>query len=177
MSDRSVAEIARGVRLLLLDVDGVLTDGRISLFPMPDGRVEEIKTFDVTDGAGLTLARKAGLRTGIVTRRHCTVVDHRARELSMDFVYNGISDKAVALSEICEMSGIDAGATCYMGDDIHDLPILNRVGFPAAPANARPEVLAVALFTTQSSGGRGAVRELIEFILQCQGNWPVRDRT
>lgn len=166
-----VSERARRVRLLLMDVDGVLTDGKIFFIPDGSGGLVESKAFHVTDGAGIALARRAGLRTGLVSRRSSPVVAARARELGIDEVHLGVPDKAPVVERIAAEAGIVLEETAYLGDDIVDLPALMRVGFPVAVANAAPEVRAHAAYVTAARGGHGAVRETVELILRAQGKW------
>lgn len=162
---------AKKIRVLLVDVDGVLTDGRIWLLSRRDGTASEIKGFSAYDGAGLKLARAAGLRTGLITGRASSAVSQRARECDMEFVYQHRATKIEALEEILQATGADPREVAYVGDDLPDLPILQRVGLAAAVANAVPEVKRVAHFVTARSGGEGAVREVIELIVKAQGKW------
>src|SRR5262245_30410220 len=123
--------------MLLMDVDGVLTDGKLLYIPMADGSMVETKWFDATDGASIGFLRRAGIRTGIISGRSSPVVARRAEELRMDFVYQGLGRKKLpAFLEILEKTGIAASRVCYVGDDIQDLPILTRVGLPVAVSNA-----------------------------------------
>ncbi len=154
------------IKLVLLDVDGVLTSGEIIL-----GETDEYKVFNVKDGLGITLARRAGLRVGIITGRSSASVSRRAAELKLDFLVQGAFDKLPELEKILESTGITPEEVCYMGDDLLDLPIFDAVGFPAAPADARPEVLQAATWVSEVPGGRGAVRELMEYILKTRGLW------
>jgi 3-deoxy-D-manno-octulosonate 8-phosphate phosphatase (KDO 8-P phosphatase) len=167
----AVAARARKIRLLLLDVDGVLTNGQVCLLSFPGGGVEELKLFHSQDGAGLNLARDAGLRTGVITGRDSPAVKRRAGETRMEFVYQGRAEKIPAYEEILRAAGVEDSAVAYVGDDLPDLPVLRRVGLAVAVANAVPEVKRAAHFVTQRSGGDGAVREVIECILKAQGKW------
>ena len=167
----AVAVRARKIRLLLLDVDGVLTNGLVCLQGFPDGTVQELKLFHSQDGAGLTLARDAGLRTGVITGRDSAAVTRRAAETKMEFVYQGRAEKIPAYEEILRSAGLEDSAVAYVGDDLPDLPVLRRVGLAVAVANAVPEVKRAAHFVTKRSGGDGAVREVIECILKAQGKW------
>jgi 3-deoxy-D-manno-octulosonate 8-phosphate phosphatase (KDO 8-P phosphatase) len=162
---------ARKIRVLLMDVDGVLTDGRIWLLSRRDGTASEIKGFSAYDGAGLKLARDAGLRTGWITGRESTAVSQRARECEVEFVYQRRATKLGAFEEILQATGAAPGEVAYVGDDRPDLPIRERVGLAAAVANAVPEVKRAAHFVTARSGGEGAVREVIELIVKAQGKW------
>jgi 3-deoxy-D-manno-octulosonate 8-phosphate phosphatase (KDO 8-P phosphatase) len=166
-----VAARAKKVRVLLMDVDGVLTDGRIWLLSRSDGTASEIKGFSAYDGAGLKLARAAGLRTGLITGRESAAVSQRARECEIEFVYQGRATKLGSYEEIVRATGASDREVAYVGDDLPDLPILQRVGLAVAVANAAPEVKRVAHFVTSHSGGDGAVREVIELIVKAQGKW------
>ncbi len=170
MSQEALDKHIRNVRLLLMDVDGVLTDGKIWF--VPDGAEPvEVKSFHVLDGAGIALARRAGLKTGIVSARSSPGVRRRAEELSIDFIELGVGDKKVALANVLTASGVLAENVCFIGDDIVDLPAMSRVGFPVAVSNAASEVRARAAYVTDAAGGNGAVREVIEMILKAQGKW------
>jgi 3-deoxy-D-manno-octulosonate 8-phosphate phosphatase (KDO 8-P phosphatase) len=159
------------IELLVMDVDGVLTDGKIVWIPMPDGSFAEPKAFDVMDGGGIVMARKSGIRTAVVSNRNSPAVSRRAEELSIDFVYLGVKDKRDALKDVLAKTGVLAERVCYVGDDLVDLGVMARVGFPVAVANAHPEVQARAAYVTRLSGGHGAVREVVELILKAQGKW------
>jgi len=167
----ALAKRARRIRLLLMDVDGVLTDGRIWLHSMPDGTATEIKGFSAYDGVGLKVARQCGLRTGVITGRESAAVTRRAREAEMDFVYQECAEKIGAYEEILRKAGVGEDEVAYIGDDLPDLPILRRVGLPVAVANAAPEVKSAAQYVTRRSGGEGAAREVVELILKAQGKW------
>jgi 3-deoxy-D-manno-octulosonate 8-phosphate phosphatase (KDO 8-P phosphatase) len=162
---------AARIRLILVDVDGVLTDGHIYLQSLPDGSAAEMKVFSAHDGAGLKLARLAGLRTGLITGRGSAAVARRARELEMDFVSQTPDEKLSAYREILHRAGLKDRDVAYVGDDLPDLPVLARVGLAIAVANAVPEVRKAAHFTTHRSGGAGAVREVVELVLKAQGKW------
>jgi 3-deoxy-D-manno-octulosonate 8-phosphate phosphatase (KDO 8-P phosphatase) len=164
---------AKRIRVLLMDVDGVLTDGRIWLLSRSDGTASEIKGFSAYDGAGLKLARAAGLRTGLITGRESSAVTQRARECEIEFVYQHRATKIGALEEILQTTGAKENEVAYVGDDLPDVPVLQRVGLAAAVANAVPEVKRAAHFVTSRSGGEGAVREVIELIVKAQGKWAV----
>ena len=172
----SLVARAKRIRVLLMDVDGVLTDGRIWLLSRSDGTASEIKGFSAYDGAGLKLARAAGLRTGLITGRKSSAVEQRARECEIEFVYQAQATKLGALEEILKATGADPSEVAYVGDDLPDIPILQRVGLAAAVANAVPEVKRAAHFVTARSGGEGAVREVIELIVKAQGKWGVASR-
>ncbi|MGL6097636.1 MAG: KdsC family phosphatase [Fimbriiglobus sp.] len=158
---------AARVELLLLDVDGVLTDG--SVVYTDDGR--ELKRFHVRDGTGLKLWRAAGMRVAVVSGRASVAVDRRAAELGAAPVLQGRDDKAAALAEVLAATGLTADRVCAVGDDLIDLPVLGAVGVAVAVADACPEVRAVADYVTITPGGRGAVREVVELLLKSQGRW------
>jgi 3-deoxy-D-manno-octulosonate 8-phosphate phosphatase (KDO 8-P phosphatase) len=165
-----LTERARRVELLLMDVDGVLTDGRIWFVPSGD-RLEEVKSFSVADGAGIALAHRAGLATGIISGRSSRIVVERARELDIDEVHIGIRDKSAALDAVARSRSISPDHMAFVGDDVVDLPAMRRVGLPVAVANASEDVKPHAAYVTSARGGEGAVREVIELILKAQGKW------
>lgn len=167
----AAAARARKIRVLMLDVDGVMTDGKVCLLSFPDGSVQEMKQFNAHDGAGLKLAQDAGLKTGVITGRDSAAVKRRAAETGMEFVYQGCAHKMTAYEEFLQTAGVDDSAVAYVGDDLPDIPLLRRVGFAVAVANAAPEVKRAAHFVTKRAGGDGAVREVIESILKAQGKW------
>ncbi len=156
------------IRVLLLDVDGVLTDGRIVLH----GVRGEAKSFDVRDGQGIRLAMEfGGMRVGLLTARRSMIVERRARELGIKDVIQGAKDKKTAFESCCREQGWEAKQVAFMGDDLIDLPVLKRAGLALAPADAVEEVRQRADYVTAREGGRGAVREAIELILKIQGKW------
>jgi 3-deoxy-D-manno-octulosonate 8-phosphate phosphatase (KDO 8-P phosphatase) len=158
-------EKAKLIRLLLLDVDGVLTDGRLAF----DGAGREIKFFHIRDGQGIRLLQQAGIRVGIVSGRKSKSVDFRARELGIHLVFQEVRDKVRILETVLKRENLRAEEVCYAGDDLVDLAVLSSVGLGVAVADAVPEVKAVAHYTTRAPGGRGAVREICEKILEAQG--------
>ena len=155
------------IKLLLLDVDGVMTDGRIIY--VNDGG--EAKAFDVKDGHGLKLIQRAGIQVGIITGRHSDIVARRAAELGIELVYQGIKDKRLPFREILEKLGLEPSEVAYVGDDVVDLPVLRLVGFSATVADAVDDVKAYVDFVTSRPGGRGAVREICDFLLKESGRW------
>ena len=163
----SIQSKASGIRLLLFDVDGVLTDGGVIVHA--DG--SESKRFDIKDGAGIVLARRAGLTVGVLSARHSASTQHRARQLGLDVVRQGVVDKAAVLEELMNTHGWQCKDIAYMGDDVVDLPVLQQVGLAACPSDAAAEVRAVAHVISDRPGGHGAARALIENILQAQGRW------
>ena len=198
MPKSSAAARARKIKLILFDVDGVLTDGKIWIFPAPGGQqsgaqpsvVEgpvqqggqsgsgfqsssliEAKGFHAHDGTAIMLARLAGIKTGIITKRISETVALRARDLKIDHVYQGIQDKASVFAQILEKDGITAAQAAFVGDDVIDLPAMRKCGLAIAVKNARPEVKSEAHWTTAHAGGDGAARDAIEYILKAQGKW------
>ena len=155
------------IRLLLLDVDGILTDGRI----IYDHDGVESKMFDVKDGHGLKLIQRAGIRVGIITGRSSEVVALRARELGIDIVYQGAKEKMVPYREILENLGVKDDEVAYMGDDLVDLPVLTRVGFSATVADAVEDIKQYVHYVAQKKGGRAAVREVCDLLLKESGKW------
>ena len=167
MKSQALLERCRRLRLLLSDVDGVLTDGTV-LF-LPDGR--ELKPFHIRDGLGIVLAQRAGLRVGIVSGRSSEVVERRAAELGMSIVLQGVRDKRAALHELLERESLHPSQVAYIGDDLNDLALMQEVGLSAAPADAAREVREQAFMLTEARGGQGCLRELIEAILRARGEW------
>jgi 3-deoxy-D-manno-octulosonate 8-phosphate phosphatase (KDO 8-P phosphatase) len=163
----SVQAKASAVRLLLFDVDGVLTDGAVLMHA--DG--SESKSFHIRDGAALVWAQRAGLSVGFLSARTSGATAQRAAQLGIRIVSQGVAHKADAYEAICRQAGLEDSAVAFMGDDLLDLPVLSRVGLSAAPADAAPEVLASVDWVSSSGGGRGAARELIELVLRAQGRW------
>ncbi|MBM44004.1 MAG: hypothetical protein CMJ36_03195 [Phycisphaerae bacterium] len=158
---------AASIRLLCLDVDGVLTDGRIVL----DGDGRETKVFHVHDGMGIRLWQEAGHAVAIITSRSSGAVTARASELGITHVYQGVADKQETIRQVLEAAGATASETAAVGDDLAALPMLGSIALPIAVANAVPEVKAMASHVTARSGGQGAIRELIEDLLKAQGRW------
>ena len=173
MSELTPAARARRVKVLLYDVDGVLTNGDITIIPPldgnPEGRATEIKSFSAHDGMGIGIARLAGLKIGFVTKRQSQVVAIRARDLKIDHVYQGQSNKVDALNRIMAAEACTLDEIAYVGDDIIDLPVMRQVGFAIATANARPQAKAAAHYITPNPGGQGAGRDAIDFILTARG--------
>jgi 3-deoxy-D-manno-octulosonate 8-phosphate phosphatase (KDO 8-P phosphatase) len=158
---------AATIRFLVLDVDGVLTDGGIVI----DSQGRESKRFNVQDGLGIRLWLKAGHDMAILTGRSSAAVTHRARELGIAHVIQGSNDKALDLDRLLNRVGVSENETAMVGDDLPDLPIMRRVGYAVAVANAVPEICDVARFITRSVGGHGAVREVIEHLLKARDEW------
>ena len=155
------------IKLLLLDVDGVMTDGRIIY--LNDGG--EAKAFDVKDGHGLKLIQRAGIKVGIITGRQSDIVARRAAELGIELVYQGAKDKMQPFMEILEKLGLKASEVAYVGDDLVDLPVMRLVGFSATVADASDDIKPYVDLVTSRPGGRGAVREVCDFLLKKSGLW------
>src|SRR2546425_10042621 len=185
---------AKKIKLLLFDVDGVLTDGKIFVFPAPAGASQtvldhaaqhgevggfglhsqtliEAKGFHAHDGTAISLARLAGLKTGIITKRLSETVALRARDLKIDHVHQGIQNKAGVFRQLLEKEGITAAEVAFVGDDVIDLPVMRKCGLAIAVKNARPEVKSESHWTTPHAGGDGAARDAVEYILMAQGKW------
>ena len=167
MKDEALAARCRRLRLVLTDVDGVMTDGTVLL--LPGGG--EAKAFHVRDGLGVMLAQRAGLRVGILSGRTSEVVAQRAKELGMAPIRQGLDDKAAGLREVLAEEGLAAHEVAFIGDDVNDLPVLREVGLSAAPADAPLEVRAEAFMVTDAGGGEGCLREFLEAILRARGDW------
>ena len=155
------------IRLLLLDVDGVMTDGRIIF----DSNGVESKFFNVKDGHGIKMLQRGGIEVGIISGRESKVVANRATELGIERVFQKATDKLSPYLRILADTGFSDGEVAFIGDDLIDIPVLKRVGFAAAPADAVAEVLPFAHFVTRNSGGFGAVREISDMLLKAQGKW------
>lgn len=160
-------EVAKPIRLILSDVDGVLTDGMITI----DNAGVESKSFFVRDGHGIKLWKKAGFEFGLLTARNSQVVKLRAQELSIQWVRQGFADKLPVAREMMQAIGVEAHEVCYIGDDLPDMPVMANVGLAVTVADAPSEVKQLAHWVMSNPGGRGAVRELIERILQAKGRW------
>jgi 3-deoxy-D-manno-octulosonate 8-phosphate phosphatase (KDO 8-P phosphatase) len=173
----SAQDRARRIKIILFDVDGVLTNGQIWIIPVPvvapDGSISskmvEAKGYSAHDGAGVTLARLGGMKLGIITKRISETVALRARDLKLEFVYQGQAFKMQAVHKIMEQEGVTLDEIAYVGDDVIDLPVMRQCGFAVAVANARAAVKAEAHYVTPNRGGEGAGRDAIEFILEAKG--------
>jgi YrbI family 3-deoxy-D-manno-octulosonate 8-phosphate phosphatase len=155
------------IKLLLCDVDGVMTDGGVVI----DNQGVETKRFHIRDGLGIRLWRRAGYQAGLITGRNSHIVQLRAAEMSLDLVRQGVDDKLSALTQILEECAVTAEQVCFIGDDLLDLPVIRAVGLGIAVADAAEEVRKAADYTTSVPGGSGAVREAVEVILKNQGRW------
>ena len=170
MTDDLVQRFAR-TRLLLMDVDGVLTDGHLYNVPAPGGQMVETKAFDSQDGIALQWLSWYNISTGVISGRLSPATEERARQVKMRYVYQGHIEKVPILQEIAADSGIAPENIAYAGDDLTDIVVMRRVGLAIATANARPEVKRAAHYVTTASGGSGAIREVAELILQAHGHW------
>jgi len=166
-----VAKRAKQITVFLMDVDGTITVGGVTLLSLPDGSTEEIKTFDAHDGQGLSLAHTAGIRTGVITGRGSAALQRRAQELKIEFVYEHQAQKIAAYEEILKKTGASEAMVAYLGDDLPDITIMRRVGLAVAVGDAAPEVKRVAHHVTRAIGGKGAAREVVELILKSKGIW------
>jgi len=162
---------ASQIKLLLMDVDGTMTDGSVTLLSQTDGTALEIKTFDAHDGQGLTLAQTAGLRTGCITGRESAALLRRTHEMKMEFIYMKQPVKLPAYEEILKKADVPDSAVAFIGDDLPDIPLMRRVGLAVAVGDAVPEVKKVAHYTTRALAGHGAVREAVELVLKSKGIW------
>jgi len=175
---------ARKIKLLLFDVDGVLTDGKLYFLPerMQAGESQrtaqhtaqsqiEIKGFHAHDGASISLARIGGIETGLITKRSSDTVALRARDLKLEYIYQGVDDKRACFDAIIEKAGLQPEQAAFVGDDVIDLPAMRAGGFAVAVKNARAEVKKEAHYVTPHAGGEGALRDAVEFILKAQGKW------
>ena len=171
MNESDVQARAARIKLLLMDVDGVMTDGRLFQVPDPSGKMVDTKGFDSQDGIGLQWLSWYGVATGLISGRESPAPVERARQCKMKYVYQGHIEKVPILEEILHDAKLQSDEVGYVGDDMTDIVVMNRVGFAVATANAREVVKAKAHYVTKAEGGRGAVREVVEMILQAQGVW------
>lgn len=165
--NKSLKDKAGKIKLLLLDVDGVLTDGRI----IYDSAGKDLKLFDVSDGLGVYCLKRAGIPTVLITAKGSASIKPRARDMQVDEVFENISPKSAVLGKILKKYKVFNGQVCFVGDDLVDLCLMKRVGLPIAVASACREIKQAALYVTLKEGGRGAVREVSELILKSQGKW------
>src|SRR5215467_6606999 len=167
----SLVRRAKQIQIVLMDVDGTITDGSVTLLSQPDGSALEIKTFDAHDGQGLSVGRTAGLRMGVITGRESAALRRRMKELNVEFVYEKQPHKIAAYEEVLEKAAVSEDEVAFLGDDLPDLTVMKRVGLAVAVGNAAPEVKQAAHYTTVRNGGKGAARELVEPILKSKGTW------
>ena len=168
---KNAAERAKKIKIFLMDVDGVLTDGKMYYLPGRDSGMVEFKAFHALDGIGLRLLNQFGIVTGVITGRESPGTEERARDLGMSYAYQGFLSKVDPLERILADTGLAPENVAYMGDDWTDIPVLKRAGLACAPANALDEVKAAAQLVTGKAGGMGAVREACDLILKSQGHW------
>ncbi|NKB70712.1 MAG: HAD hydrolase family protein [Candidatus Latescibacteria bacterium] len=161
----------KNIRLVLMDVDGVWTDGKLYYMPDAQGQMVEVKGFDSQDGMGLRWAHAAGLQTGVISARESTGLTHRAQMLGVTYIYQGHLDKIGPYEEILRQTGLTNDQVAYLGDDLIDVPLFDRVGLAVAVSNARPEAMRHAHYITQAPGGNGAIREVLQLIMQVQNTW------
>jgi len=167
-----VTKLAAGIKLLLMDVDGVLTDGKYYHYLRPDGTLAETKGFDSQDGIAMKWMRLAGIAAGLISGRTSEATTERARQGHFKYVYQGDTEKIPIIEKILAESRLPPAEIAYIGDDFTDVVVMRRVGLAIATANARPEVKAIAHYVTSAPGGAGAVREAVELLLKSQGRWP-----
>jgi 3-deoxy-D-manno-octulosonate 8-phosphate phosphatase (KDO 8-P phosphatase) len=169
--DPDLQQRASRVRLLLMDVDGVLTDGTLYYAPGPEGNMVEIKGFNTQDGISLQWLHWCGIDTGVISGRISPATVERATQVGMKYVYQGHIEKIPLLDEVVSKSGLPREQIAFIGDDLTDIVVMRRVGLALAPANAREEVKRAAHHVTAAAGGHGAVRQIAELLLQAQGKW------
>ena len=166
-----ITQLASKIKLLLMDVDGVLTDGKLYNVPGPDGKMWESKGFDSQDGISLQWMAKLGIATGLISGRVSPATVERATQCKFKYIYQGHTEKIPILEEILADAKISRDEVAYIGDDFTDVVVMRRVGLAIATANARPEMKPIAHYVTQAAGGQGAVREVVELLLKAQGKW------
>lgn len=171
LKGKALTDRLKKVKLALLDVDGVLTDGLVYHMVDSGGTLIEFKGINAQDSIGLSWITEAGLRTGVISGRNSAGMHKRLEMLKVRYIYQGRLDKRVVFDEICRDAGVRADETLYIGDDIPDIPVLSACGLAIAPANARPEVKEHAHYVTKARCGEGAVREVSELLLKAQGRW------
>ena len=171
LSKQQIRQRARKIKLLLLDVDGVMTDGRIYYVPRPEGGMFETKTFHSRDGIGIRYARDAGIKIGIISGRGSDTVRYRAAELKLDFIEENSLKKIPPYERILQAAQLSDEEVCFVGDDLVDLPILKRVGFAVAVGDGHSLLRRHVHYVTKAAGGTGAIRETVEIILESQGKW------
>ncbi len=171
LTEHDLHERAAKIKILLMDVDGVLTDGRIYFVPDVDGKMAETKTFDSQDGIALRWLTWYDIRTGVISGRDSQATVERAQQVKMTWVFQGHIEKIPLFEQIIQESGVPPEQVAYVGDDLTDVVIMRRVGLSFAPANSRPEVKSAASAVTSATGGSGAVREVVELLLKSRGVW------
>lgn len=171
LNEPELNRIAAGIQILLMDVDGVLTDGKLHFVPDTGGKITETKAFDSQDGIALRWLTWYGVKTGVISGRNSPATAERARQVDMTWVFQGHIEKIPLFEQIMEEAHVDKRAVAYIGDDLTDVVIMRRVGLSFATANARQEVKQSASAVTEAVGGAGAVREVIEVLLKARGVW------
>lgn len=171
LTEPKLLQLAAGIKVLLMDVDGVLTDGRLYFIPGPDGKMVETKTFDSQDGIALRWLSWYGIKTGVISGRDSPATLERAQQVSMTWIFQGHIEKIPLFEKIMAEANVTSDEVAYIGDDLTDVVIMNRVGLGIATANARAETKHSAKAVTEAHGGAGAVREVIELILKANGKW------
>jgi 3-deoxy-D-manno-octulosonate 8-phosphate phosphatase (KDO 8-P phosphatase) len=166
-----VQALASKIKLLLMDVDGVLTDGKLYNVPGPDGKMAETKGFDSQDGIALQWMARLGIATGLISGRVSPATVERATQCKFKYIYQGHTEKIPILEEILADAKLSRDEVAYIGDDFTDVVVMRRVGLAIATANARPEMKPIAHYVTHAVGGQGAVREVVELLLKAQGRW------
>ena len=166
-----ITQLASRIRLLLMDVDGVLTNGKLYNVPGPDGKMAETKGFDSQDGIALQWMARVGVVTGLISGRVSPATVERAAQCKFKYVFQGHTEKIPILEEILADAKLAPEEVAYIGDDFTDVVVMRRVGLAIATANARPELLPIAHYITQAPGGQGAVREVVDMLLKAQGKW------
>jgi 3-deoxy-D-manno-octulosonate 8-phosphate phosphatase (KDO 8-P phosphatase) len=164
-------QLASRIKILLMDVDGVLTDGRLYLIPSPDGKQVETKGFDSQDGIALRWLSWFGIKTGVISGRESPATTGRASQVGMTWVFQGHIEKIPLFEQVVVEGKVSPDEIAYVGDDLTDVVLFRRAGLSFATANARPEVKRSAMVVTEAAGGSGAIREVIEIILKAQGKW------
>ena len=172
LTEEQLRQLASRVEILLMDVDGVMTDGHLYLVPNPAGTMVETKGFDSQDGIGLRWCAWYDIKTGVISGRESPATEERARQVGMSWVFQGHIEKIPLLEQIIREAKALPEQVAYIGDDLTDIVIMRRVGLSFATANARAEVKRSAMAVTDVAGGQGAVREVIEFVLKARGFWP-----
>ncbi len=169
---KKLRERAKRIKIFLMDVDGIMTNGILYHFVDTDGAIVELKGLDTQDSIALTWAADSGIKTGIISGRHSRGMEERAKMLKMTYIFQHRLDKIKVFEDICENARARPGEVLYMGDDLPDIPVLKAAGLAITVPNARPEVKAASHWTTRAKGGEGAVREVVELLLRAQGAWP-----
>jgi 3-deoxy-D-manno-octulosonate 8-phosphate phosphatase (KDO 8-P phosphatase) len=169
--DADLLARAAKIKLILMDVDGVLTNGNLFYFPGPDGKPVEFKSFNSQDGAGIHCLNLVGINTGVISGRDSQAVVERARILNIKYVYQGFLEKEATYEEILAKEGLTDESVCFIGDDFPDFILIKRAGLGVAVGNARPELKERAHYTTKANGGDGAVREVAELVIRARGEW------